>query len=126
MVYLVGKINRDIYKCIVNDIVTNEVIITDERIQHIKNRHPEDYERFFLYISQIIENPDYIIRANKENMGVLMKKIEMSGEKFKLVLKIAVKNDPKGYKNSVISFWHIGDVTWKKTIKNKDILYKRE
>ena len=44
--YVVGKIDQEIYQCITNDIVTDEVIITDERIEHIKERHPNDYERF--------------------------------------------------------------------------------
>lgn len=34
--HTVGKIDREIYKCITKDIVTDEVIITDERIGHIK------------------------------------------------------------------------------------------
>ena len=42
--HTVGEIDRRIYKCITNDITTNEVIITDERIMHIKERHPDDYE----------------------------------------------------------------------------------
>lgn len=40
----VGKINIDIFKCVTEDIITNEVIITDERIEHIKDHHPNDYE----------------------------------------------------------------------------------
>jgi len=28
-VHIIGRINRDIYKCITDDIVTDEVIITD-------------------------------------------------------------------------------------------------
>lgn len=36
-VHVVGKIDQEIYQCITNDIVTDEVIITDERIEHIKN-----------------------------------------------------------------------------------------
>lgn len=125
-VHTVGRINKDIYKCITEDIVTDEVIITDERIQHVKERHPEDYERFCSYIPKIIANPDYIIEANKPNTAVILKEVEEQGEKFKLVLRIAVKSDPEGYKNSVISFWHIGDTTWKKTLKNKNVLYKKE
>ena len=35
----VGKINREIYKCVTTDIVTDEVIITDNQIQHIKSYH---------------------------------------------------------------------------------------
>lgn len=122
----VGKIDREIYKCITEDIRTDEVIITDERIEHIRERHPDDYERFCSYIPQIIKAPDYIIEANKENTGILLKRFKENGEEFKLVLKIAVKDDPESYKNSVISFWHIGDTTWRKTLKNKNILYRNE
>lgn len=121
-----GKIDKNIYKCITEDMVTDEVIITDERIAHIKEHHPDDYERFYSYIPEILKNPDYIVEANKDNTGVLLKEVETDGEKFKLVLRLAVKNDPEGYKNSIISFWHIGDTTWRKTLKNKNILYKRE
>lgn len=42
--YLVGKIDIEIYNCITKDITTDEVIITDKQIDHIKNRHPNDYE----------------------------------------------------------------------------------
>ena len=35
-----GKIDREVYSCVAGDIVTDEVIITDERVQHIKERHP--------------------------------------------------------------------------------------
>lgn len=125
-VHFVGKIDREIYKCVTEDIRTDEVIITDERIQHIKERHPNDYERYFNYIPSVISNPDYIIETEKHSTAVLLKEVKSANEKFKLILRIAVKNDPIEYKNSVISFWHIGDTTWKKTLKNKKILYKSE
>ena len=44
--YFIGKIDKEIYKCISDDIQTEDVIITEERIQHIKERHPNDYERY--------------------------------------------------------------------------------
>ena len=109
-----------------DEFVTDQVIITDERIQHIKDRHPNDYERFCLYIPEIIADPDYIIEANKPNTAILMKEIVENNEKFKLVLRIKVKNDPAEYKNSIMTFWHIGDKTWCKSLKNKNILYRRE
>ena len=125
-VHSVGKINRDIYKCITEDIVTDEVIITDERILHIKERHPNDYERFYSYIPEIINDPDFIIEANKPNTAVVLKEIEERGEQFKLVLRIKVQGDPEEYKNSIMTFWRIGETTWKKTLKNKTVLYKKE
>ena len=122
----VGRINREIYKCVTPDIVTDEVVITDERIAHIQERHPDDYERFVSYIPQIINAPDFIVEANKANTAVLLKEIEEQGDRFKLILRIKVEINPAEYKNSVLSFWHIGETTWKKTLKNKKILYKRE
>lgn len=122
----VGKIDKQKYKCVTPDIWTREVIITDERVEHIKQRHPTDYERFYSYIPQIITDPDYIIEANKPNTAVVLKEIQQNGEKFKLILRLKVEGDPREYRNSVVSFWLIGDTTWRKTIKNKKILYKRE
>lgn len=124
--HYIGKLDREIYKCVAKNIITDDVIITDERIEHIKERHPNDYERYCSYISEIISNPDYIIEANKANTAVVLKEIQHNNEKFKLVVRIKVENDPNTYKNSVISFWAIGETTWKKTLKNKKILYKSE
>jgi len=124
-VWIAGKIDINIYQCVSSDIVTDEVIITEERIQHIRERHPNDFERFVSYIPDIIARPDYIIEANKEHTAVILKEIEENGERFKLILRIKVKNDPSEYKNSVISFWRVGDTTWNKTLKNKIILYRK-
>lgn len=124
-VQYVGKLDKSIYRCVSEDIVTDEVIITDERIKHIKERHPNDWERFMGYIPQIIADPDYIIEANKPNTAVLLKEVETGSDKFKLILRLKVKSDPVDYKNSVMSFWHIGDTTWKKNLKNKKTLYKK-
>ena len=59
--YRVGKIDREIYHCIAEDIVTDEVIITVEQIMHNRERHPNDYELYSTYFDDIILNQDYII-----------------------------------------------------------------
>lgn len=64
-VHTVGKIDRDIYKCITEDIVTDEVVITESQIQHIKERHPNDYERFSKYFKEVIENGTSIYGIGK-------------------------------------------------------------
>ena len=125
-VQTVGRIDIEKYRCITDRIATDEVIITPERIQHIEERHPGDYEQFVKYIADILENPDYILEANKPNTGVILKEIEENGEKFKVILRVKVESDPAEYRNSILSFWQIGETTWKKNVKNKKILYKRE
>lgn len=71
--HIVGRIDKEIYKCITNDIVTDEVVITDNQIQHIKDRHSNDYERFAKHFSEIVGDPDYIIEANKPDTAVILK-----------------------------------------------------
>lgn len=122
---IVGRIDAARFKDVADNIHTDEVVMTDERIEHIKERHPHDYERFFSYIPQIISDPDYIIEANKDHTAVILKEIIENGERFKLILRLKVISDPPEYRNSIISFWHIGETTWNKTIKNKKILYKK-
>lgn len=125
-VHRVGKIDREIYKCITDDISTEEVVITDNQIQHINDRHPNDYERFSQYFGDIVENPDYIIKANKPNTAVILKEIEDNGEKFQTVLRLCTSKEPEGYKNSIITFLKIDKKRWERYLRTKEILYKRE
>lgn len=125
-VHSIGKIDIEKYKCVTADIKTSEVIITDKQIEHIKERHPNDYERFSKFFKEIVENPDYIIEANKPNTALIMKEVHIAQEKFKTVLRIATSNDNPDFKNSIITFMKIDDREWNRILKNKNILYKSE
>lgn len=124
--YLVGKIDIEIYNCITKDITTDEVIITDKQIDHIKNRHPNDYELFNKYFEKIVVQPDYIIEANKPFTALILKEIQIDNKKFKTVVRLATSNDTPSYKNSIITFMKIDDREWNRILKNKKILYKSE
>lgn len=126
-VHTVGRIDREIYKCITNDIVTDEVIITDERIRHIKERHPNDYEQYYEYLKQVVEQPDYIVETPKPNTALILKEIVDSDERqFKTVLRLKTSEDNPEFKNSIITFMKINEKEWSRLIRNKKILYKRE
>ena len=124
--YFIGKIDRNIFRCVTEDIVTDEVIITDERIRHIKERHPQDYERYAEYIKESVEAPDYIIEANKPKTALILKEIQTEHEVFKMVVRLITSTDDIGFKNSVITFMKINQKEWNRLIKNKKILYKSE
>ena len=124
--HTVGKINRDIYKCITEDIVTNEVIITDVQIKHIQERHPNDYECFAGYFGEIVENPDYIVETKKPNTALILKEIKREEEVFKTVLRLVTSKDNSEYKNSIITFMKIDQKEWNRLLRNKKVLYKRE
>jgi len=125
-VHFIGKLDKNIYKCVTEDIVTDEVIITDNQIEHIKERHPYDYERFSGYFDEIIKDPDYIIKANRANTAVILKEIADEGEHFQTVLRLCTSAEPEGYKNSIITFLKIDRKRWNRYLRTKNILYKRE
>ena len=72
------------YQCAAPDIRSSEVIITEERICHIRERHPLDFERYSGYLKEIIENPDYIIEDERPGTAIVLKQIEQQGERFRL------------------------------------------
>lgn len=74
--YSIGKINQKIYKCITEDIITEEVIIIDNQIQHIKDRYPEAYNKVLKNIQEAISTPDYIIRDKYAYTGLIIKRIQ--------------------------------------------------
>lgn len=125
-VHSVGKIDRDIYKCITEDIVTDEVIITDNQMQHILDRHPEAYKEVINYLADIIREPDFIIEDKHDNTGLVIKKIKVEKEYAQMVLRICTSDDNPDYKNSVISCWEISEKRLQNYLRNKRILYKKE
>lgn len=114
------------YQCVTPDIRTSEVIITDERIRHIQERHPNDFERFSGYIKEIVEKPDYIISDERPNTALVLKKVEEQGERFRLALRLVTPADNPNYMNSIITFMKIREKEWDRLLRNKNILYKSE
>ena len=122
--YFIGRINKQIYSCVSNDIVTDEVIITDNQIRHIKARHPDVYERFSNYFEEIISFPDYIIESKKPDTAVILKEIVDNGERFQTILRLCTSKEPEGYKNSIITFLRLDKKRWDRYLRTKRILYK--
>ena len=79
-VQTIGRIDRDKYSVVSSTIRTDEVIISDERIKHIMDHHPNDYERYAHYIGEMLENPQYILDDPVQNTAVILHEfIEFSG-----------------------------------------------
>lgn len=125
-IHYIGKIDKEIYKCITDDITSNEVIITEKQVEHIKVRHPNDYEKYFNYAKRIIEDPDFILEANKPNTAFILKNITDNNIKYQLILRLKTSSDPKDYKNSVITFLKVEEKRYNRYLRTKKILYKSE
>ena len=126
-VQTVGRIDIEKYRCITDDISTDEVIITPERIQHIEERHPGAYDKIKDFFQLALDDPDYILEDEKNpNTGIILKLVEENGLRFQMVLRVHTSSDPEEFKNSIISGWDISESRWRNYVNNKKILYKKE
>ena len=69
------------------------VYIGPQNIEHIRNKHPEDYEIYFKSISEIISSPDYYGRNLKDGSIELIKEFEILEKEY---VKVAVRISKKG------------------------------
>ena len=105
---------------------TDQVILRDERIEHIKEGHPEVVEIIKKHAKDIIESPNYILKdAIREETILCVKKIEENSN-INVVIKLALEDskDKKRNKNSIITSFLMNDKRLKRELKKKECIYK--
>ena len=121
----IAKINKEIYGCISEELLTDEVIITDRQIEH-SNLHNGAYDKYGDQIEGILLDPDYIFEDKMPNTGLVIGRLRKEDGKYlQIVLRVKVHTDPGEYKNSVISCWDISEQRLRTYRKNRKILYSR-
>lgn len=132
LILSLGKIDLSLLKDEFGKIQTDEIIITEERINHIKMRHPEDYSLFNIYGAICVKDPDYIIKDGKHDGTIFMVK-KLEDTNLNVVVRIALETDDNGIMNSVMTFYRIRERNLIKLIRknssltDKDaLLYKKE
>lgn len=132
LILSLGKIDLSLLKDEFGKIQTDEIIITEERINHIKMRHPEDYSLFNIYGAICVKDPDYIIKDGKHDGTIFMVK-KLEDTNLNVVVRIALETEDKGIMNSVMTFYRIRERNLIKLIRKnssltgKDaLLYKKE
>ena len=125
-VYPIGRLDKNLYSCITKDIIVDEIVITENQMKHIQERHPDVFENLIMDIKEAIDSPDYIIKDKHKNTGLVIKKQNDKEQNIHIVLRICTSEDEPGYKNSVISSWKISERRLQNYLRNKQILYKKE
>lgn len=120
-----GNINLSLLEKEFGKLQTSEIIITSERIKHIKERHPIDYEFFDQYGAQCVQNPDYIIKDCKNDNTVFMI-LKLPDTNINVVSKLALDTDQSGLRNSVMTFYRIRERNLRKLIDKNPLLYRKE
>lgn len=125
-VNFVCKIDQSLYRIVEQDLVTDEVIITEQQILHIEEGHPGDYNRLAAYIPDVLQQPDYILRGNRPHTALVLKQISTPEMTAEVVLRLKVSGDPEEYKNSIITMWNISQKRFRRLLRQSEILYKKE
>lgn len=123
--HIVGKIDREIYKCITEDIVTDEVIITEERIRHIIDRRGKEfYDKYGDKFLSILQDPDYVFK-DKKNTALVCKEFSLDGKYINVALRLVVSTDNPEYKNSIITAVGESRKRFQQRLRNNEVLYKK-
>lgn len=125
----VGKLNKEIFSNICKELITEDVIFTFERVNHVETKRLKLFDEVRNIIPEALYNPDRIYKDwnNRKNTFVIIKSLDEES-KFNIILRIAIENDEKHPKNSIITMIKIGKKTFKKIDNNKkdNLLYKKE
>lgn len=125
-VHTVGKIEIDQYKPITPEIRTDEIIITDERIEHIiERRGKEFYEKYGSEFGNVVSDPDYIFKDKKENTALACKRFLDDGKYVNVAVRIAVSSDNPAYKNSIITAVGESEKRFAQRLRNNTPIYKK-
>lgn len=97
---------------------TKDVVLFQERIEHIKERDPE-LEKYISDIPKIIKNPDMILQEVKRNDTIwLIKKYDNN---VKVTMKLNTTTN-KNMKNSIIQMQIMRDSEIRRNIKKEKVI----
>lgn len=125
----ITKLDRNKLEKYKKELITEEVILTDERLyEHILLFHENEYKELRPYLKSIIDNPDYIIENNRhEDTMIYLKQIKNIEKNGRVVIKLALGQDKEHNKNSIITMMKLNNRTWNQTLKNRGkIIWKNK
>lgn len=101
------------------------VVLTEERIEHIREGHAEDFDAFSSYIPATIRNPAYVLcDAKNENTAMFIGRVEQTN--INVIIKLAFEDASSDLESSVITMYRLGEKTLRRLIKKNSVVYRRE
>lgn len=86
---IIGYISQAVIKTLdLNIPPDTPVFIGESNIEHIKNRHPYEFDKYYRDISRIINSPDYVGINPKDSSILFVKLYNVNGEYIRVAVKI--------------------------------------
>ena len=123
----IGKIDISKYQPITkNKIITDQVILTDNRKKHIiERRGQEFYDKYSSLFADVVADPDYIFKDKNENTALAAKIINIDGSSVNIVLRLVVEGENPNYKNAIITAVCENNKRFSQRLRNTPPVYKR-
>lgn len=124
----IGTIDAEKFKPIAKNIRGTEVVLTERQAAHIKERRGEKFfEEYSKYFEEIVHDPEYIFKDDAhENTALACKCIEAKGKSVNLVIRLAVSQDEKGRKHSIITAVIESKKRFKQRLRNHVPVYEKK
>ncbi|MBR1724495.1 MAG: hypothetical protein IJ723_05700 [Ruminococcus sp.] len=107
-------------------ILTDEVVLTDNRKEHIIQRRGKDfYDEYHKYFKDIVTDPDYIFKDKKEDTAIISKTFVKNGKTVNIVLRLVVEGDDPNFKNSIITAVGENEKRFAQRLRNNEPVYKK-
>lgn len=91
--YKIGEFTDHIIKLLNLDITPGTPIyIGQSNLEHMKNSHPDDFDKYGTDISRIIQNPDYVGINRKDNSIEFTKEYMVNDEFVKVAVRVSMNN----------------------------------
>lgn len=68
--------------------INTPIYIGESNINHMKSRHPEDYNMYFSYIGIILTKPDYVRLNPKDDSIEYVRRIEINNKFIKVAVRV--------------------------------------
>lgn len=123
--HYIGKIDINKLGKYKDKIITDDVILTEERKLHIYEDHNKDYEIIINNIDRVVLNPKEILedRKNKDTLFFIDK---LNQNSLNVIVRLNTTNNKKHPQNSVMTAWIIRDSNLKKLRQKNVTIYKYE
>ncbi len=104
---------------------TKEVVLTDERLEHIKSRHPEVVDVLLKEYKGCVSKPDVILNDEK-NANTMMTIRKLGDNNLNTIVKLSVGAENEDRQNSIITAFCLGDKRLKRLMSKNKVIYTKE
>ncbi len=123
--HYIGKIDKNKIGEYSNKIITDDIVLTDERKLHIYEKHTRDFDIIMNNIDRVAINPSEVLEDTK-NKDTLFLIDKLDKNNLNVVVKLNTTNNRNHPKNSIMTAWIVRNRNLRKLREKNKTIYKIE